>query len=233
MEIIITAEKLQKIYTTDAEKIAALKGIDMTVNRGEFVAIMGPSGAGKTTLLNLIGCLDSPSLGTLCVAGYNVGQVHQRKLPVIRREIVGFVFQEFFILPSLTATENVGLPAVFNKKRKKNDIHSRAVELLHKVGLNHRLNHFPSELSGGEMQRVAIARALMNSPEIICADEPTGNLDTKNARNIFSLMREITRTQGVTVLCATHNYRLGQMADRIVYLNNGTIDTIEKGTVKQ
>lgn len=229
MHTIIKAEKLTKVYETAAEKITALKAIDFSVTEGEFITIMGPSGAGKTTLLNLIGCLDNITSGTLNVIGRNLAQTPDSKMHAIRRETVGFVFQEFFLIPTLTATENVELPSLFKKNGGKINTKERAVELLKTVDLKHRLNHFPSELSGGEMQRVAVARSLMNNPKIVLADEPTGNLDTRNSQNIFTLMREITRSQGVTVLLATHNVRLGNQADRVIHLHDGNIEKIEKG----
>ncbi len=228
MSTIITAEKLKKVYTTEAETIVALKEIDFTVAEGEFVCIMGPSGAGKTTLLNLIGCLDSISGGALDVSGYKLAEIKERRMPQIRRTHVGFVFQEFFIIPTLTATENVELPSFFLKDGGIKNSREKAISILKQVGLEHRLNHLPGELSGGEMQRVAVARSLMNSPRIILADEPTGNLDTKNAQNIFSLLREVSKDNNMTVLVATHNVRLGHQADRIIHLHDGIIDKIEQ-----
>ena len=189
---------------------------------------MGPSGAGKTTLLNLIGCLDSLSDGRLTVLGHELAGIKERGLSRIRQKNIGFVFQEFLLLSSLTALENVEMAMYFARTDKNR---GKAIKILERVGLGHRLNHLPHELSGGEMQRVAIARALAISPRILLADEPTGNLDTKNAQSIFDLLREINREEEVTVLVATHNVKLGNQADRIIHLLNGNIqeDEIAKG----
>jgi len=218
---IINAKKLRKVYELPAEKIVALKEIDLKVARGEFLVIMGPSGAGKTTLLNLIGCLDGPTSGAIHVLDRELSHVKERELVLLRRKNIGFVFQDFFLVSSLTALENVELPMTFARMRNGN---GRARDLLEKVGLGHRLDHLPYELSGGEMQRVAIARALAASPKILLADEPSGNLDTKNARSIFDLFRRFNEEEGVTVLVATHNARLAHAADRIVHLADGRIE---------
>jgi len=227
-ENVIKADELKKIYQLPGEHISALKGISFNVEQGEFVTIMGPSGAGKTTLLNLIGCLDSLSDGRLTVLGHELAGIKERGLSRIRQKNIGFVFQEFLLLSSLTALENVEMAMYFARTDKNR---GKAIKILERVGLGHRLNHLPHELSGGEMQRVAIARALAISPRILLADEPTGNLDTKNAQSIFDLLREINREEEVTVLVATHNVKLGNQADRIIHLLNGNIqeDEIAKG----
>ena len=181
---------------------------------------MGPSGAGKTTLLNLIGCLDGPTSGSLSVLDRELSRLKERQLVLLRRKNIGFVFQDFFLVSSLTALENVQLPMTFARMRHDN---GKAADLLERVGLSHRLDHRPHELSGGEMQRVAIARALATSPQILLADEPSGNIDTKTARSIFSLFRRFNEEEGVTVLVATHNARLAHAADRIVHLVDGRI----------
>ncbi|MCD6326146.1 ABC transporter ATP-binding protein [bacterium] len=223
-DAIINAQKLKKVYELPAEKIVALDEIDVGIRKGEFVAIMGPSGAGKTTLLNLIGCLDGPTAGSLNVLDHNLSQLKERQLVLLRRGNIGFVFQDFFLVSSLTALENVELPLVFARMQHKN---GKAADLLDKVGLSHRLNHRPFELSGGEMQRVAIARALSTSPQILLADEPSGNLDMKNARSIFDLFRRFNEEEGVTVLVATHNARLAHTADRVIHLADGKIESEE------
>lgn len=223
MAPIVSAKGLEKVYPSSAETVVALKGIDFAVQEREFVAIMGPSGAGKTTLLNLVGCLDRLSSGKLEVLGKDLGALDEKSLAEIRRRYIGFVFQEFFFIPTLTALENVMLPTVFLKKGRSGDGSQRAMMLLDRVGLKQRVNHFPRELSGGECQRVALARALVNSPKIVLADEPTGHLDTKNAKNIFDLFRAIQQEEGVTVMVATHNVQLGHCADRVIHLAEGGI----------
>ncbi len=221
---IINAKKLKKVYELPAEKIVALNEIDFEVKRGEFLVVMGPSGAGKTTLLNLIGCLDGPTSGSIQVLDRELSQVKESELVLLRRKNIGFVFQDFFLVSSLTALENVELPLIFARMRHDN---GKAADLLERVGLSHRLDHRPYELSGGEMQRVAIARALSTSPQILLADEPSGNLDMKNARSIFDLFRRFNEEEGVTVIVATHNARLAHAADRIVHLADGKIESEE------
>ncbi len=224
-ECIVRGKKLKKIYRLPAEDIVALKGIDFEIQKGEFVAVIGPSGAGKTTLLNLIGCLDGVSSGNLEVLGYDLSKAKEKHLPKIRRKNIGFIFQEFYLIPSLTALENVELSLHFSRLPKEN---GRATEILKSVGLGKRINHFPRELSGGEMQRVAIARALITSPEILLADEPTGNLDTRNTQGIFSLFRELNQTEGITIVVATHNIKFGYQSDKVIHLVDGNIDREER-----
>lgn len=219
---IIKAEKLRKFYPLYAETIEALKGIHLTIHKGEFVSIMGPSGAGKTTLLNLIGCLDTPSEGSLEVLGSEVSRLTEQEQRTMRLFHVGFVFQEFFLIPSLTALENVALPMLF---ARRGEYDARA--LLESVGLSQRMHHLPRELSGGEMQRVALARALANKPALLLADEPTGNLDTKNAAAIYELLRNLASAEGLTVVAATHNTKLAYQADRVIHLREGCIDKDE------
>jgi len=223
-ESVIKAEELKKIYKLPGGEIAALKGIGFEIKHGEFATIMGPSGAGKTTLLNLIGCLDSLSSGALKVLGNDLARLKEKELSRIRRKNIGFVFQDFLLISSLTALENVEIAMHFAGTDQKR---GRAINLLKRVGLEHRLNHLPHELSGGEMQRVAIARALAISPKILLADEPTGNLDTRNAQNIFNLLEQLNEEEGVTVLMATHNVKLGRQARRIIHLHNGNIEKDE------
>jgi len=221
----IRANKLKKIYSSEFEKIVALKEIDIEIRKGEFVTIMGPSGAGKTTFLNLVGCLDRPTSGRLDILGCNPIELNEGKLSRIRVDKIGFVFEEFFLISSLNALENVQLPLIFARNYKNNN---RSSTLLKRVGLDHRLTHFPNELSGGELQRVAVARALVNNPEILLADEPTGNLDTKNARGLFDLFRELNKEEGLTIVVATHNNRLGHSTDRIIHLKDGKIEQDER-----
>jgi len=225
----LIADKLKKVYSSTSQKIVALKEIDLKIEKGEFVTIMGPSGAGKTTFLNLIGCLDKPTSGKLNVLGCDPMEFNEEQLSIIRGEKIGFVFEDFFLISSLNALENVQLPLIFARNYKNNN---KPRDLLKRVGLSHRLTHFPNELSGGELQRVAVARALANNPEILLADEPTGNLDTKNAQELFSLFRNLNREEGVTIVVATHNVRLGYSTDRVIHLNDGKIEKDER-LVKQ
>jgi len=228
-EHIVKADKLKKVYSSASQKIIALKEIDIEIKKGEFVTIMGPSGAGKTTFLNLIGCLDRPTSGKLDILGCDPTKFNEEKLSRIRAEKIGFVFEDFFLISFLNALENVQLPLIFARNYKNNN---RPRDLLKRVGLDHRLTHFPNELSGGELQRVAVARALANNPEILLADEPTGNLDTKNAQELFSLFRNLNREEGLTIVVATHNVKLGYSADRVIHLNDGKIEKDER-LVKQ
>ena len=224
-ELVVKASKLKKEYSSISQRIIALKEIDIEINRSEFVAIMGSSGAGKTTFLNLVGCLDEPTSGKLDILGCDPIGFNEEKLSRIRVEKIGFVFEDFFLISSLNALENVQLPLIFSGNYKNN---IRPRELLKRVGLSHRLTHFPNELSGGELQRVAVARALANNPEILLADEPTGNLDTKNAHELFSLFRNLNREEGLTIVVATHNVKLGYSADRVIHLNDGKIEKDER-----
>ena len=219
---IIRAEGLIKTYPLYAETIVALKGIHISIQKGEFISIMGPSGAGKTTFLNLVGCLDIPTEGTLEVLGSPVSLLTESEQRTMRLFHVGFVFQEFFLIQSLTVLENVSLPMLLAKRDEE-----RAKILLERVGLSKRMNHLPRELSGGEMQRVAIARALANAPDLLLADEPTGNLDTKNAAAIYELLRQLSHEEQLTVVAATHNTKLAYQADRVVHLREGRIEQDE------
>jgi len=224
-EYILKANKLKKIYSSTFQKIIALKEIDLKIEKGEFVTIMGPSGAGKTTFLNLVGCLDKPTSGKLDIFGCNPTKFNEEKLSSIRVEKIGFVFEDFFLISSLNSLENVQLPLIFARNYKNNN---KPKDLLKRVGLSHRLTHFPNELSGGELQRVAVARALANNPEVLLADEPTGNLDTKNSQELFSLFRNLNKEEGLTIVVATHNVKLGYSADRVVHLNDGKIEKDER-----
>jgi len=221
----VKAEKLTKIYKLPGEDIVALKGIDFEINEGEFVSIMGPSGAGKTTLLNLIGCLDGVTGGKLKLMGHELSSLTEKQLSYLRRGNIGFVFQDFFLISSLTALENVKAALVFARIKDKDE---RAVQILERLGLGKRLHHYPEELSGGELQRVAIARALVISPKIILADEPTGNLDTKNALLIYEIFQQINREEKITIIAATHNVKLGYLANRVIHLVDGYIEKDER-----
>ena len=226
---IIRMEAIRKIYDTGKVKVEALKGIDLDIFPGEFVAIVGPSGSGKSTLMNLLGCLDTPTEGIYEIGGDNVGGVTRDQLAEIRNRRVGFVFQNFNLLPHISAQENVELPMLFGgvspKERKE-----RAAELLTRVGLEERLDHKPTELSGGQMQRVAIARALAMNPDILLADEPTGNLDTSSGTDIMSIFNELWKS-GRTLVIITHDPALARRASRIVEIRDGRITSDHKNEV--
>jgi putative ABC transport system ATP-binding protein len=227
-EPVIKAEGLTKIYIRGTEEVYAVNGIDLEINDGDFIALMGPSGSGKTTLLDLIGCLDSVSSGKLKVFGKDVSMVKENNLVSLRRGNIGFIFQEFLLIPTLTALENVELSLYFARRPQEK---KKLINLFEKVGLGHRINHLPKEMSGGERQRVAIARALAVSPRFLIADEPTGNLDTKSSQEIFDIFKNINKSEGLTIILATHNPKLGSQADRIIYLKDGKIVPKEESSV--
>ncbi len=227
-EILIKAEKITKAYRLPAEEIKAVKDVDLEIRSGEFVAIMGPSGSGKTTLLDILGCLDKISSGRLQIMGKDVSRVNENSLVNIRRRNMGFVFQEFLLIPTLTALENVELPLIFSGLPQGRE---KAESLLKKVNLGHRVNHLPREMSGGERQRVAIARALVTSPRLLFADEPTGNLDTKTGQEIFNIFKDLNQKDGLTIVLTTHNNKLGSQAGRIIYLKDGRIVSKEESSL--
>lgn len=203
----------------------ALDGVDISVHAGEVVSILGPSGSGKTTLVNLLSCLDVPDEGTLYIADRAVTRLGEDELTAIRRGIIGFVFQKFHLLPTLTVAENVELPLLFLGRPSDQDKIGR---ILDQVGLGDRAGHLPRELSGGQMQRTAIARALVVEPRVLVADEPTGNLDRANSDAVFELLRNLTRTHDLAVVMTTHNLHLGRQADRVITLEDGRIRSIGK-----
>jgi putative ABC transport system ATP-binding protein len=211
-----------RVYRLGAETVAALAGVSLTVRRGEFLAIMGRSGSGKSTLLNVIGCLDRPTAGVVRLDGEDVTRVPTRQLPRIRREKIGFVFQSFNLIPTLTALENVMLPMEYAGLPEATR-HTRARAALDAVGLADRLRHRPRELSGGQQQRVAIARALAPEPAIILADEPTGALDTHSARAVIGLMRQFNRERQQTFILVTHDPMVAEQTDRIIRLSDGRV----------
>lgn len=227
-DTLIKAEKMSKIFHLPAEDIYATCEIDMDIRQGEFIAIMGPSGSGKTTLLDIFGCLSKISSGRLEILGKDVSNMDENSLVLIRRKNIGFVFQDFLLIPTLSALENVELPLLFNKMLVE---HGKATGLLEKVGLAHRINHLPKQMSGGERQRVAVARALVTSPKIIFADEPTGNLDTKSGDQICGILKELNKKDGLTIVLTTHNNKLGSQADRIVYLKDGRVVSKEESSL--
>ena len=223
--ILINARNIVKKYNRGSEEVIAVNDISLQVQRGEFVAFTGPSGSGKTTLINILGCLDNPDSGELEIGGTPIFGNHkglsETELTRIRRKYFGYIFQSFHLIPTLTVYENTILPFTFYKKESsKND----AAGILDMLGMKKRMNHFPSQLSGGEMQRVAIARALMNNPEILFADEPTGNLDHNRSMEIGKLLKELNKKDNLTVIMVTHNAQLAEIAGRIVRLQDGKID---------
>ncbi|MBX7184616.1 MAG: ABC transporter ATP-binding protein [Vicinamibacteria bacterium] len=212
---------IRKVYSTGRVEVAALKGVDLTIGANEYVSIVGPSGSGKSTLMNLIGCLDTPTSGTYMLSGDNVAVLDRNQLADVRNKRIGFVFQSFNLLPYATALENVALPLLFAgvSDKKRNE---RAKEMLERVGLGDRMDHKPTELSGGQMQRVAIARALANNPAIILADEPTGNLDSASGHAIADLFGEL-HAAGQTIVMITHDNGLARIASRSVHIRDGEI----------
>ena len=224
--IVIEARGLKRYYRRGSETVKALDGVDISIRAGEIVSILGPSGSGKTTLINLLSCLDAPTGGTLVVAGKSVAGLPEEKLVEVRRGVLGFVFQQFALLPTLTVTENVELPLTFLDRRVDRP---RTRHLLETVGLKDRAGHLPRELSGGEMQRVAIARALIADPKILVADEPTGNLDTRTGEAIIGLFKQLAHERGIAILLTTHNPAFGYQADRIITLSDGQVVREETG----
>ncbi|MEZ4586921.1 MAG: ABC transporter ATP-binding protein [Gemmatimonadales bacterium] len=220
-DAVIVVRNLRRDYEMGSETVRALRGVDLTIRKNEYVAIMGPSGSGKSTLMNMIGCLDTPTEGEYWLNGYRVSDLEDDELARIRNKEIGFVFQTFNLLPRATALQNVELPMVYagvgSKERR-----SAAIEALGRVGLGERMHHRPNELSGGQRQRVAIARALVNSPSILLADEPTGNLDSKTSIEILKLFDQL-HTEGHTIVLITHEHDIAEHAHRQVHLHDGQV----------
>ncbi len=220
---VISATDAVKEYNSGSKTLRALKGVDVAVEPGEFVAVVGPSGSGKSTLLNLLGLLDVPTEGSVTVDGKRLSELSKRERTDVRRDTVGFVFQSFFLVPTLTALENVAVPGLVHADRSA--LLDRAETLLDRVGLGDRTNHYPNELSGGQKQRVAVARSLVNEPDILLADEPTGNLDQDTSDQVLEVFGRIAAEDDVAIATVTHDPQVTEYADRVVELVNGRIES--------
>ncbi|MAG73465.1 lipoprotein-releasing system ATP-binding protein LolD [archaeon] len=226
-KMLIQLKDVWKTYTMGENKLDVLKGINLDVREGDFIAILGPSGSGKSTLMNQVGALDTPTKGKIILAGRDIATLSESDLAKLRGQKIGFVFQQFNLIPTLTALENVTLPAIFQNMSEEQRI-KRATKLLTMVGLGDRLHHKPTELSGGQQQRVAVARSLINNPGIILADEPTGNLDSISGKQVFAMLEKLHAEDKKTIVLITHDIHLAKTAPTIVYLKDGIIEKIEK-----
>jgi len=226
---LIEARDLKRYYHRGSETVKAVDGIDLKIRTGEMVSILGPSGSGKTTLIHLLSCLDSPTGGTIFVNGKPVSGLKEDELTKIRRGLIGFVFQKFYLLPTLSVAENIELPLVFYRRPVRS---KETLAVLRLVNLEDRAGYMPNQLSGGQMQRVAIARALIVNPKILIADEPTGNLDMENGIAVFDLFRSLVRDHSISVVVTSHNLGLGYKADRVITLSDGKIVREEQGLEK-
>lgn len=224
--VVVRTHEVTKTFLLGAETVHALRGLSVEIYRGEYISIMGPSGSGKSTFFNMIGGLDKPTSGTVYIDEVNLSQLDAYELAWLRCRKIGYIFQTFNLIGVMSALENITLPMIFAGV-PNDEARDRGVELLDRVGLKHRLHHKPAELSGGQQQRVAIARALANDPAIILADEPTGNLDLKTGQEIIELLREMNREKQVTVISATHDLKMLDVSDRILWIRDGRIDRIE------
>lgn len=218
---IIEVKGVSKVYRTDEIETLALENVNITVEKGEFVSIMGPSGCGKSTLLNIIGLLDNPTVGEVRIMDESTVKMNDRRLSGFRNRNIGFVFQSFHLIPSLNVADNVTLPLVYRKGISARERNEKVVETLTRLGLGNRMRHYPSQLSGGQCQRVAIARAIIGDPQIILADEPTGNLDSKMGREVMDILHEINKEEGRTILMVTHNENQARTTDRIIRFFDG------------
>lgn len=219
---IIELKDVWKIYQMGETQVKALRGLNLKVKKGDFLIVNGPSGSGKSTAMNMIGALDVPTKGQIFLDGEDISTLHESDLAQIRGKKVGFIFQQFNLIPTLTALENVMLPLIFQGVPREKRI-KRATKLLKRVGLGERTNHKPTELSGGQQQRVSIARALVNDPEMVLADEPTGNLDTKTGKEVMNLLKELHKKEGKTIVLVTHDLHLIRYGDKVLELEDGQI----------
>ncbi|MFQ3548346.1 MAG: ABC transporter ATP-binding protein [Armatimonadota bacterium] len=226
IEYVVRTKDLSKEFTMGGQTLRALKNIQLDIYKGEYISLMGPSGSGKSTLFNMIGGLDKPTEGTVFINDVDMAQLDASELAYLRCRTIGYIFQSFNLIPVMTALENVTLPMIFAGVQNDEGI-ERGIELLKIVGLGDRLHHKPTELSGGQQQRVAIARSLANNPAIILADEPTGNLDLKTGKEIIDLLRRLNKEQNVTIISATHDLKMIDISDRIVWIRDGAIERIE------
>ena len=230
--VIVRAENVTKTYRMGHEEVRALRGITLDIFRGEYLSIMGPSGSGKSTFFNMIGGLDTPTSGNVTVEGYKLASISPNQLALVRCHKLGFIFQSFNLIGTMTALENVTIPRIFagiDPETAKKD----AAAVLDQVGLGHRLDHLPHQVSGGQQQRIAIARALVNKPAIILADEPTGNLDLKTGEEIIKLLNGLKNDRNITIITATHDMKMLNASDRVIWIKDGQIDRIaKKGEVK-
>lgn len=224
---ILRLENIEKYYSGSVDKLHIIRNLNLSVEEGEFISILGRSGSGKSTLLNVIGLLDKIDGGKIFIAGKEVDVLSDVEKDRLKNRMLGFVFQFHYLLPEFTALENVMLPALIDDFSNKFEIEKRAMELLKSVGLEERVHHKPSQLSGGEKQRVAIARALINSPKILLADEPTGNLDEETSETIFNILRDINKNRKQTIIVVTHSKDLAQISDKKLYLKKGVLETEE------
>ncbi len=228
---LIQLHDVWKTYVMGEEKLDVLRGVTLTINKGEFVAILGPSGSGKSTLMNQLGLLDVPTKGKITLEGRDLTTLSENEMALVRGKTIGFIFQQFNLIPTLTAVENVMLPTLFQGIAEEERV-VRGRKLLTMVGLDHRMDHKPGQLSGGQQQRVAIARSLVNDPSIILADEPTGNLDSISGAQIFEMLIHLHRDEHKTVILITHDEELAHHAQRIAYMKDGRVDRIEEKATK-
>lgn len=222
---LIHAEAVQREYRTGDTSVFALQGVDLEVSAGEYISLMGPSGSGKTTFFNMIGALDFPTGGKVSMGGRNLQDLAQAELAYLRCVNIGYIFQNYNLIEVLSARRNIMLPMLLLGMTEK-EAADKAADLLEKVGLGNRIEHLPGELSGGQQQRVAIARSLANDPSLVLADEPTGNLDTKTSIAIVTLLNELSKEKGVTVVSATHDHKMLNVSDRVVYMRDGRIERV-------
>lgn len=219
----ITLDDISKVFYTSEVQTRALDGVSLTIDKGEFISVMGPSGCGKSTMLNIMGLLDEPTSGSLSIDGVNSAGMSDKQLAQLRNRKLGFIFQSFHLIPALNVVDNVLLPMHYRPKEMSGaELRKRAEEVLAKVDLAHRMKHFPTQLSGGQCQRVAIARALMGAPEVILADEPTGNLDSKMGAEIMSILKQLN-AEGTTIVMVTHDAKIAEQTSRIVRMEDGRI----------